>query len=59
MAKLEAKVTAIVKPRCSLGGEVGTSKQKINTMADALAKLEAKVASPEKDLAELAKEKKI
>jgi outer membrane murein-binding lipoprotein Lpp len=59
MEKLEAKVTAIEKPRCSLAAEVGTSKQKINAMADTLAKLEAKVASLEKDLAKLAKEKKI
>jgi chromosome segregation ATPase len=59
MAKLEAKVTTIEKPRCFLPGEVGTSKQKINAMADTLAKLEAKVASLEMDLAELAKEKKI
>jgi uncharacterized coiled-coil protein SlyX len=44
MAKLETKVTAIEKLRCSLEVEVGTSKQKINAMADVVAKLEAKVA---------------
>ncbi|PUZ39279.1 hypothetical protein GQ55_9G276700 [Panicum hallii var. hallii] len=45
--ELESKVTGLEKPRCALAFEVGTSKQKLNAIADALAKLEAKVASLE------------
>ena len=51
MAKLEAMVTAIEKPRCFLATEVGASRHKINAMADILINLEEKVASVENGLA--------